>query len=142
MGWDVEHGDAQLLNGLEDSLFDFVYSSHTLEHVADASMALRNWYRVVRPGGYLLLFVPDRDLYEKQRRLPSRFNPEHRRFFLLDRDDPPDTVGLLPLIRRAVPDATIISARRCADGHTIDDPIVHSDGEYSLEVIVRKEHLR
>ncbi len=89
-----------------------------------------------------MLFVPDRDLYEKRRRLPSRFNPEHRRFVLLDRDDPPDTVGLLPLIRRAVPDATIISARRCTDGHTIEDPIVHSDGEYSLEVIVRKDHLR
>ena len=138
VGWDREHGDAQFLARLADASFDFVYSSHTLEHVADASLALRNWYRVVIPGGYLILFVPDRDLYEKRLTLPSRWNPDHRRFFLLDRDEPPDTIGLLPLIERVLPDAKVLEARRCADGHTINDPARHSDGEYSLEVILRK----
>ncbi len=138
VGWDLEHGDAQLLDGLEDESLDFVYSSHTLEHVADASEALRHWYRVVKPGGHLMLFVPDRDLYEKKLALPSRWNPDHKRFFLLDRDEPSDTVGLLPLIGRVIPDANIVSAQRCSDGHTIGDPVVHSDGEYSIEVIVRK----
>ena len=138
VGWDLEHGDAQLLDGIEDESWDFVYSSHTLEHVADAFAALRTWYRVVKPGGYLILFVPDGDLYEKKFRLPSRWNPDHKRFFLLDRDEPPDTVGMLPLIDKAIPAATVVSARRCADGHTIVDPFVHSDGEYSIEVILRK----
>lgn len=138
VGWDLEHGDAQLLEGLEDESWDFVYSSHALEHVADASEALRNWYRVVKAGGYLILFVPDRDLYEKKLTLPSRWNPDHKRFFLPDRDEPPDTVGLLPLIGKVIPDASIVRARRCADGHAIVDPLVHSDGEYSIEVIVRK----
>jgi len=138
LGWDLEHGDAQQLVRIEDEAFDFVYSSHTLEHVADASEALRNWYRVVKPGGHLILFVPDRDLYEKKLTLPSRWNPDHKRFFLLDNDQPPDTVGLLPLINRVVPDAIVVSAQRCSDGHTIVDPLMHSDGEYSIEVILRK----
>jgi len=138
VGWDLEHGDAQLLDRIEDESFDFVYSSHTLEHVADASAALRNWYRVVKPGGHLILFVPDRDLYEKKLTLPSRWNPDHKRFFLLDRDQPPATAGLLQLIDKVIPDATAVRARRCAEGHSIDDPLMHSDGEYSIEVIVRK----
>lgn len=137
-GWDLEHGDAQLLASVKDDSFDFVYSSHTLEHVADEFLALRNWYRTVKPGGYLILFLPDRELYEKKITLPSRWNPDHKRFFLIDRDDPPDTVGVLPLINRSIPEAIIISARRCDLGHTIEDPRVHSDGEYSIEVIMRK----
>jgi SAM-dependent methyltransferase len=138
LGWDLEHGDAQRLDRIDDESFDFVYSSHTLEHVADPSEALRNWYRVVKPGGHLILFVPDRDLYEKKLTLPSRWNPDHKRFFLLERDHPPDTVGLLPLINRVLPDSIVVSARRCSEGHTIVDPLVHSDGEYSIEVILRK----
>lgn len=138
VGWDLEHGDAQHLDGIGDGAFDFVYSSHTLEHVADASAALRNWYRVIRAGGYLILFVPDRDLYEKKTALPSRWNPDHKRYFLLDRDEPPDTVGLLLLIEKVLPDATVLSAHRCAGGHTIVDPLMHSDGEYSIEVIMQK----
>jgi SAM-dependent methyltransferase len=137
-GWDLEHGDAQYLASLDDESFDFVYSSHTLEHVADASDALRNWDRVVKPGGYLIVSVPDRDLYEKKPRLPSRWNTDHKRFFLLEHDEPPDTVGLLLLLAKVLPDATIVSTQRCAEGHTIADPLVHSDGEYSLEVILRK----
>ena len=137
-GWDLEHGDAQSLDGVEDESFDFVYSSHTLEHVGDAALALRNWYRIVKPGGHLIVFVPDRDLYEKKLTLPSRWNSDHKRFFLLDRHEPPDTAGLLPLIERAIADAKLISARRCDAAHSIVDPAAHSDGEYSIEVIVRK----
>jgi SAM-dependent methyltransferase len=139
VGWDIEHGDAQFLAKAKDDSFDFVYSSHTLEHVADESVALRNWYRAVKPGGYLILFLPDRELYEKKITLPSRWNPDHKRFFLIDRYEAPDTVGLLPLISRSIPEASVISARRCDAGHTIEDPRVHSDGEYSIEVIVRKK---
>jgi SAM-dependent methyltransferase len=138
VGWDLEHGNAQLLDGISDETFDLVYSSHMLEHLDDGCEALRNWYRVVRPGGYLILFVPDRDLYEKKLHLPSQWNPDHKRFFLLDRDDPPDTFGLLPMIDRVIGDVQIVSAQQCSEGHTISDPNLHSDGEYSLEVIVRK----
>lgn len=137
-GWDLEDGDAQYLRGVPDESFDFVYSSHTLEHMADARVALENWWRVVKRGGYLILYVPDRDLYERRRTLPSRWNPDHKAFFLLDREDPPDTIALLPLAERALPHADIVCARRCDEGHAVVDSDSPSLGEYSIEVVLRK----
>jgi hypothetical protein len=42
------------------------------------------------------------------------------------------------MIDHVIGDAQIVSARQCSEDHTISDPNLHSDGEYSLEVIVRK----
>jgi SAM-dependent methyltransferase len=137
-GYDVEDGDAEVLQGIPDEGFDFVHSSHVLEHMADVELALRNWWRVVRPGGYLLLLVPDRDLYEKRQHLPSRWNRDHKHFFLLDREDPPDTLAIVPLIERTLPEVEFIYYKICDEGHTVEDPSVHSDGEYSIEVVLRK----
>lgn len=41
-GWDFEHGDAQLLNGLENETYDFVYSGHLLEYLPNVELALTN----------------------------------------------------------------------------------------------------
>jgi SAM-dependent methyltransferase len=140
-GWDFEHGDAQYLKGLKDESFDYVYSSHTLEHVFDVVTTLKNWYRVLRPNGYLILYIPHRDLYEKKKELPSRFNPTHQRFFLINKDDPPDTVGIVPLLNNTLNNFTLVYAKECSDGHTITDPLLHSDGEYSIEVVIKKNKM-
>jgi SAM-dependent methyltransferase len=137
-GWDFEHGDAHFLKGVPDESFDFVYSSHTLEHMDDPEAAIRNWWRVLKPGGHLLLYIPHRDLYEKRMHLPSRWNAEHKHFFLVDRDDLPDTIGVLPLLSRALTGYRVIYAKACDEGHTITDPSRHSDGEYSIEAVVQK----
>jgi SAM-dependent methyltransferase len=137
--WDKEQGDAQYLQGVEDASFDFVYSSHTLEDMIDPSIALKHWWRVLRTGGFLILYIPHRDLYEKKKSLPSRWNPDHKHFFLLDRDEPPDTTGILPLIQRTLSNFRIIYAKECNEGHTITDPQIHSDGEYSIEVVIKKK---
>jgi len=137
-GWDFEHGDAQYLNGIPDNKYDYVYSSHTLEHVEDAAEMIKNCFRVLKPGGHLILYIPHRDLYEKKKNLPSRFNENHKRFFLVDRDEYPDTIGIVPLIERSLKDFNIIYAKECSEGHTILDPEIHSDGEYSIEVVIKK----
>jgi SAM-dependent methyltransferase len=139
VGFDYEHGDAQYLPGIPNESYDFVYSSHTLEHMISPRIALKNWWRAVKAGGFLILYVPDRDLYEKRRVLPSRWNSDHKHFFLIDRDEAPDTIGLLPLIKRCLTDFEVIYAKRCADGHTINDPDVHSNGEYSIEIVLHKD---
>ncbi len=138
--WDVEHGDAETLRRIPDRSYDFVYSSHTLEHLPTPATALKQWWRIIRPGGYLILYLPDRDLYEKRRVLPSLWNPDHKWFFLLESDDPPHTLGILPMIAAAIPEAEVCIAQRCMEGHTIDDPKIHSDGEYSIEIVLRKPH--
>lgn len=75
--WDMEDGDAQDLKGVADESLDFVHSSHCLEHVRDPRLALLNWFRVIKHGGYLVIIVPDEDLYE-QGVFPSTFNGDHK----------------------------------------------------------------
>ncbi len=43
---------------LESGFFDVVISSDVLEHITDDQAALGEWYRLLRPGGMLVLFVP------------------------------------------------------------------------------------
>lgn len=47
-GWDLPDGDAQYLEGLQDESFDFIHSSHCLEHMNDPFVALKNWFRVLK----------------------------------------------------------------------------------------------
>ena len=60
-GWDFEDGDAQYLKGLGDESFDFVYSSHNLEHLCrhEVPIALHEFHRVICAGGALEITVPD-----------------------------------------------------------------------------------
>jgi len=137
-GWDIEDGNAQKLEGLPDSEYDFVYSSHTLEHVDDIEEALRNWWRVLQPGGHLILYLPDRDLYERKKTLPSNWNETHKVFFHLDKDNPPDTVGVVPLLEKALPGCEIIYAKVCDRGYECKGPKAPCTGEYSIEAVIKK----
>lgn len=49
---------------LEDSIFDYVYSSHLIEDFADTKMVLRKFIRVLKDGGNLVLVFPDQPTYE------------------------------------------------------------------------------
>jgi SAM-dependent methyltransferase len=80
--FDAPDGDAQFLAKYPDDAFDFLHSSHCLEHLRDPFEGLRNWIRVVRPGGYLVILVPDEDLYE-QGVWPSAFNIDHKHTFTI-----------------------------------------------------------
>jgi len=138
-GWDVEHGDAHDLAGVADECFDFVYSSHLLEHLDDPARALRNWWRVLKAGGYLILYVPERDLFERKRTLPSAVSLDHKHFFLLDRDDAPDTIGLIPLLQRNLPGVEIVYQRICDAGYHAESPrSFMPQGEFSIELVARK----
>lgn len=77
-GYDKElgNGDAQILTEIPDAKYDFVVSSHCLEHMINPEVALRNWLRVVKSSGFLVITVPDWDLYE-HRHWPSKFNVHH-----------------------------------------------------------------
>ena len=139
IGWDVEDGDAHYLSTIPDAQFDFAYSSHLIEHLENPALALRNWWRVIKPGGYLILYLPERDLFERKRTLPSDISLDHKHYFLLDRDDPPDMIGLIPLIERELPGAHIVYKRICDAGYRADAPIAFmSDAEYSIEIVVQK----
>jgi predicted SAM-dependent methyltransferase len=52
-------GDAAALPVAAGSL-DFLIASHVLEHMRFPLGALQHWYEALRPGGVLLLRIPDR----------------------------------------------------------------------------------
>ena len=83
--FDKEQGDAQYLDRYFPSgSFDTVFSSHCLEHMVDPISALKSWFALVKPGGYLVTIVPDEDLYE-QGHFPSLFNSDHKSTFTLSK---------------------------------------------------------
>jgi SAM-dependent methyltransferase len=96
--FDLEQGDANHITRYVSEQFDFVYSSHCLEHMRDAKAAIREWWRLVRPGGHLFIIVPDEDLYE-QGIFPSRFNPDHKWTFTISKAQSwsPVSINLLEL---------------------------------------------
>jgi predicted SAM-dependent methyltransferase len=80
--WDLEDGEAQELRGVANDAYDLVYSSHCLEHLRDPIAALARWWQVLRPGGHLVVVVPDEDMYE-QGSWPSTWNSDHKHTFTI-----------------------------------------------------------
>jgi SAM-dependent methyltransferase len=52
--------EGSTLERIADASYDFVLSSHNLEHIANPIKALQNWNRVLKPCGFLLLVLPDK----------------------------------------------------------------------------------
>lgn len=82
--WDLKDGDAMLMESVADETYDFVHSAHCLEHLVHPTEALRNWIRITKPGGHLVILVPDEDLYE-QGVWPSTFNDDHKWTFTINK---------------------------------------------------------
>ncbi len=75
--FDVQDGDANEITNYVKEKFDFVFSSHCLEHMKNPFYTIKQWYQLVKDKGYLYIFVPDEDLYEK-RKFPSKYNDDHK----------------------------------------------------------------
>ena len=63
--------DGERLATIADGTQDFVITSHVLEHTQDPVGALEQWLRVLRPGGVVLLALPDRRRDIDERRPPT-----------------------------------------------------------------------
>ena len=107
--FDVQDGDANFITRYVHEQFDFVYSSHCLEHMHDPRLTLREWWQLVKPGGHLFFIVPDEDLYE-QGVFPSRFNTDHKATFTISkaRSWSPASHNVLDLARE-LPEARLVS---------------------------------
>lgn len=63
-----------------DESQDAVYSSHMLEHTPDPIVILRDWWRVLKFGGHMIIAVPHAFIYERKLDIPhSKWNGDHRR---------------------------------------------------------------
>lgn len=79
---DVVCEDATNLDFIDSATLDFVFSSHLLEHIEDTAKALTEWFRVLKVGGHLVLYLPHADLYPRIGQPGS--NPDHKHDFLPD----------------------------------------------------------
>jgi ADP-heptose:LPS heptosyltransferase/predicted SAM-dependent methyltransferase len=68
--------DVSKLDVFGSASMDFAFSSHCLEHVADWKACLKEWWRVIKPAGYLVLYLPDEDEYPKVGEPGA--NPDHK----------------------------------------------------------------
>lgn len=92
--FDKEQGDAQFLSRyVKLATYDVLHSSHCLEHMRDPTLAFQEWIDVVKPGGYLVITVPDWELYE-QFNWPSKWNPDHKSTWSLDVDESPAVIHI------------------------------------------------
>lgn len=143
--WDWEDGDAQFLSVVADGKFDFVHSSHCLEHLVDPHEGLRNWLRVIRPGGYLVVTVPDEDLYE-QGVFPSTFNHDHKWTFtiLKARSWSDRSLNVVDLVRELGDCAELVRLELLSATYRFDlpryDQTLTPVAECGIEFILRKRH--
>jgi SAM-dependent methyltransferase len=71
-------GDASRLHWFADGVLDYIYSSHLLEDFQDTKGILIEWLRVLKPGGHLILFCPDQQVYKAYCRTHGKEpNPHH-----------------------------------------------------------------
>jgi len=82
-GVDIAVPDASDLSMFNTDYMNCVFSSHLLEHMPDPLATLKEWWRVIKPGGYLVLYLPHKDLYPRCG-TPGA-NPDHKNDF--DNDD-------------------------------------------------------
>lgn len=141
--WDWEDGDAQYLKGVADEAFDFVHSSHCLEHLTDPAEGLSNWFRVVRSGGYLIITVPDEDLYE-QGVFPSTFNRDHKWTFTIFKAKSwsERSLNLIDMLRDLGNSAELVRLEQLSATYRFDlpryDQTLTPVGECGIEMVIRK----
>lgn len=141
--WDLPDGDAQLLASVADASLDFAHSSHCLEHLRDPVEALRNWLRVIKPGGHVVVTIPDEDMYE-QGVFPSVLNTDHKWTFTIHKDDSwsPKSVNLLELLARFAGEAEIVKLEKLDATYRYNlrrlDQTMTPLGECAIEFILRK----
>ncbi len=117
----------------ESGSLDYCYSSHCLEHISDYKNAIREQFRVIKSGGYIIIVVPHQDLYEKKESLPSRYNEDHKRMY--------QSHTLLTEIFESLPRNSyrIRHLQENDQNHDYSQPAEeHSKGQYEIECVIEK----
>jgi SAM-dependent methyltransferase len=121
-----------------DESYDFVVSSHVLEHFVNPIKAIVEWFRIIRPGGIIFMIVPDKERtfdrdrdrttlghleadYILDKREPDRENP-HEHFWVGE-----DIVDLVIYLQR------FISTMILEDYDDVDDKVGNG-----FTVVIRK----
>jgi len=113
----LDLSEPNALRMFADGAFDYVFSSHCLEYFHDTEGVLREWWRVLKVGGYLILYGPDPDFYPRVGQQGA--NPNHKKDLYWQ-----DVWNIV----RSFGGATRVSASRHNEGN-----------EYSWQLVVKKK---
>ena len=141
--WDKDDGDAETLEGIKEAEFDFIHSSHCLEHLNDPAGGLKNWFHALKPDGHLIITVPDEDMYE-QGQFPSTWNGDHKSTFTISKSSSwsPTSINILDLITTLGTESELIKLHKLDESfrYTLPrfDQTLTPIGECGIEIILRK----
>ncbi len=117
----------------DEGSVDTIFSSHCLEHILFDHAAIRDWYRVLKVGGFIVCMVPHQALYEKRRYLPSKWNQDHKRMY---------TASALVRSFEEALEVNSFRVRHLAENDANFNyalgPEVHSEGAYEIEIVIEK----
>ena len=143
--FDKKQGDANKLDEyFARNQFHFLHASHCLEHMDQPMNALGRWHKIVKPGGYLVIVVPDWCLYEGMI-WPSRYNPDHKSTWSLWLpDSPAPNHVLVPELRHFfwLYRWRLIDTNYNYKVGTLIDQTLDPNVEASIEFIIKKERTR
>lgn len=144
--WDIANGDPMIMAGVDDNIYDFVHSSHCLEHLNDPYIALENWIRICKSGGHLVITIPDEDLYE-QGVWPSTFNEDHKWTFtiLKSKSWSPKSINIFNLLLKFQDQIEILKIEKLDSGFFYNqsrrDQTLGSLSESAIEIVCQKRLL-
>lgn len=111
-------GDGTDLSMFADASLDGVFSSHFLEHVrGPIDPVLKEWWRVLKVGGHLTLYLPHKDLYPNIGEPGA--NPDHQ--------------------RDMVPDDVLSVMQGVGSWTLLENEVRDQTNEYSFYLVFRKE---
>ncbi len=114
----LDLSNPETLNIFSTESVDYVFSSHLLEDMFDTKNVLKAWWRLIRIGGYLILYLPHKDLYPNVGEPGA--NPNHKHDFF-----PDDIISII----REFGVFDVIECKR-----------YDQKDEYSFEIILQKKH--
>lgn len=141
--WDMPDGDAQFMKGVPDDTYDFVHSSHCLEHLDDPYEAFENWIRICRPGGHIITTIPDEDRYE-QGVWPSTANIWHKTSWTIAKAESwsPGSNNLMAMLFAFADRVETVKVELVDSSYMYNEPVYDQTkfgiAECAIEFIVRK----
>lgn len=65
--------DAVNITLVQNDQYDFCFSSHSLEHIANPLKAINEWLRIIKSKGHLIIIVPEKSKCFDHKRSYSKF---------------------------------------------------------------------
>jgi len=66
--------DAVNITNITNECYDFLFSSHSLEHIANPLKAINEWLRIIKNDGFIIIIVPEKSACFDHKRNYSEFS--------------------------------------------------------------------